>query len=71
MHKQNAWSIIILSDLITSEQRALGTLEREQITHFLPAQKERKLGFEMWHPDKMLVLHLKQKAIFVLLFYEI
>lgn len=60
MHKQNAWSIIILSDLITWEQRALGTLEREQITHFLLAQKERKLDFEMWHPDKMLVLHLKQ-----------
>lgn len=36
-----------LSDLITSEQRALGTLNREQPHHFLPVLE----GAEPWVAD--------------------
>lgn len=48
-----------------------GHLEEEIEQSFLPAQKEQNFDSEMWHPGKMLVLHLKQKAIFVPQFYEI
>lgn len=70
MHKQKALSIIILPSLIPAKQRALDTLKRKQISHFLPEWKQQNLGFEMWHPDKMLLLHLKQKAILSLCFMK-
>lgn len=46
-HKQKALSIIVLPNLIAAKQRALGILKRKQISDFLPAWKQQKLGFEM------------------------